>query len=192
MRVAAIVVTMLVVAPPAAASASCMSKTEARRQFPTVHIYWHGSDHCWDAKVAQRHQIRHVERAAPVHEVERKSDEPKVDQSKWRNSMSEMLPSDEPAQPRATSQQVQADSNDEAAGTFWADRWVDIAGFPFVARWVDIPQVTRPPSSDDGGAQPSAAPRSVVLMCIAFVLMIGTIEMLFGGTIFAGRSDGHY
>ena len=82
--------------------------------------------------------------------------------------------------------------DDAAAGTFWADRWVDIAGFPFVARWVDIPQVTRPPSSDDGGAEPSAAPRSVVLMCIAFVLMIGTIEMLFGGTIFARRSDDHY
>jgi hypothetical protein len=42
MRVAVIVVSMLMVATPSAASQSCMSKTEARQHFGSMHIYWHG------------------------------------------------------------------------------------------------------------------------------------------------------
>jgi hypothetical protein len=193
MRVAVIVVTMLVVATPAAASESCMSKTEARHQFPTVHIYWHGPDHCWDATAAQRHQIHHVRRATPIREAQQESDEHKADQPKvnppnWRDSMSEMLPDDTAAQPSGTSQEVRADGTDTAgAGPTWADRWVDIAALPFVARWVDIPQrASRPIAEAD--AEMSAAPTGLVLVCIAFVLMIGTIEVLFGGTIFERRS----
>jgi hypothetical protein len=47
LRVAVIVVSMLMVATPSEASQSCMSKTEARQHFGSVHIYWHGQDHCW-------------------------------------------------------------------------------------------------------------------------------------------------
>lgn len=185
MRVAVIVVTMLVVATPAAASESCMSKAEARQHFPSVHIYWHGSDHCWDTTSAQRHQIHRVQRSAPIREAQRKTDQPGIDQSEWRNSMSEMLPSDDAAQP---SRDARSDgNNDSAAGTPWADRWVDIAAFPFIARWVNIPQVASPPSGEPI-AEMSAAPRGVVLTCIALVLMIGTVEILFGGTIFVWRS----
>ena len=54
MRVAVIVVTMLVATTPTVASESCMSKAEARQHFPTLHIYWHGRDHCWDAMAAHR------------------------------------------------------------------------------------------------------------------------------------------
>ena len=42
MRVAVIVVAVLVVTTPSEASKSCMTKAEARQQFGSVHLYWHG------------------------------------------------------------------------------------------------------------------------------------------------------
>jgi len=44
--IAVSMLVMLVVATPSEASQSCMSKTEARQQFGSVHIYWYGRDHC--------------------------------------------------------------------------------------------------------------------------------------------------
>jgi hypothetical protein len=29
-------------------SSACMTESEARAKFPTAHLYWHGSEHCWD------------------------------------------------------------------------------------------------------------------------------------------------
>ena len=117
MRVAIIVVTMVVATTPLEASQSCMSKTEARQHFNSSHIYWHGPDHCWDATPPRHHQIHGVRRRTPTHEVRRKPDRPKTEQSNlensnlknsdleksdndqssldqfsWRNSMSAMLP----------------------------------------------------------------------------------------------------
>src|ERR1700716_338081 len=60
LRVGVIVVSMLMVATPSEASQSCMSKTEARQHFGSVHIYWHGQDHCWDATPTRHHH-------APAH-----------------------------------------------------------------------------------------------------------------------------
>src|SRR5260370_32709753 len=111
MRVAAIVVSMLVVTTPSEASKPCMSKTEARQHFGSVHIYWHGADHCWDATPTRRHhQI--------IHKVERKSDQPKR-----QDSVSNMIPDDEPEQ--------------TAGQTPWVDPWVEIepTQLPLVPRW---------------------------------------------------------
>src|SRR5712672_149602 len=124
MRVAVFVVFVAflpVLSTPSEASQSCMTKTEARQHFGSVHIYWHGRDRCWDATPTRR---RHQ-----VHKVQRTIDQPKIAQPKWYESMSEMLPDEEP---------VQAP---------WVDRWVDIEPqqFPIVARWVDIDRVAPPP-----------------------------------------------
>jgi hypothetical protein len=83
MRVAVIVVFASVLTTPAEASKSCMGKTEARQHFGSVHLYWHGPEHCWDATPARRHH--------QVQRVQRKSDQPK-----WQDSMSEMLPDEKP------------------------------------------------------------------------------------------------
>ena len=32
---------------PATASAFCLSKSEARKLWPTRHLYWYSSDRCW-------------------------------------------------------------------------------------------------------------------------------------------------
>src|SRR6202790_3257090 len=93
--IAVSMLVMLVAATPSKASPSCMSRTEARQHFDSVHIYWHGKDHCWDATpTRRRHQIHKVRQI--------------IDQPKWRNLMSNMLPDEEPVQ------------------TPWVNRWVDI------------------------------------------------------------------
>ena len=32
----------------ALAADSCLTFEQARRQWPTTHLWWHGRDHCWD------------------------------------------------------------------------------------------------------------------------------------------------
>ena len=173
MRVAVIVVTMLVAVAPSEASQSCMSQAEARQHFGAVHIYWHGPDHCWDAS-AGRHQIRQVRRTTPTREVQQESDPPNIDQPKWRDSMSAMLPDDA----LVPSLRASRDSDgDAASGTPWKDRWVDIEQSPVVARWVEVPQVTSPPAVDQKPA-PLITFRSVVLVLFAFALTLATIEVL--------------
>jgi hypothetical protein len=174
MRVAMIVVTMLVAAAPSEASQSCMSQAEARQRFPLLHIYWHGPDHCWDATPSRRH---------PISDVQRETDAPKVDQPKWRDSMSAMLSDDDPARSlKAPRDSVRDGNGDVAAGTPWRDRWVDIEQTPLLARWVDIPQAAAPPVIEQKPA-PLVTLRSAVLVLFAFVLTLATIEVLFRGTI---------
>jgi hypothetical protein len=143
MRAAVIVVSMLVVATPSEASKSCMSKTEARQHFGSVHIYWHGPSRCWDATpTRRRHQIRKVQE--------------KIDQSKWHDAMSELLP-DEPAQPP------------------WINRWVDIEPAPIVSRWVDIAQVV--PPSIISKPEPIVTPRGVVMVIIVLTLTFAVVTI---------------
>jgi hypothetical protein len=170
-----------------------MSMAEARRQYPSVHIYWHGPGHCWDSTAAQRHRIHRVERGGPIREVQQKTDQlntdqPATDQSKWRDAMSAMISGDGPVKWLGVSRDASQEGNDDAAaGAPWTDRWVDIEQSPVVARWVDIPQVTAPPIVESKTVL-SITPGGVVLVCIVFWLALGTMMVLFGGTIHQWRS----
>jgi hypothetical protein len=198
MRVAIIVVTMLAATTPLEAAQSCMSKTEARQHFGAVHIYWHGLDHCWDATPG-RHQIRRVQRRTPTDEARAKPDQPKreepkldqskldqskfdqsrFDQSKWRDSMSEMLPDSDLAQALKARRDAPRDENDNAATAAPStNRLVDLESSPLVSRWVDIAQVVPPPIIERR-SEPLVAPRSAVLILVAFVLIIGTVTIAF-------------
>ena len=208
MRVAMIVVTILAATTPLEAAQSCMSKTEARQHFGAVHIYWHGLDHCWDATPG-RHQIRRVQRRTPTDEAQAKPEQPKreeskldqskldqpkldqpkldqskfdqsrFDQSKWRDSMSEMLPDSDLAQALKARRDAPRDENDNAATAAPStNRLVDLESSPLVSRWVDIAQVVRPPIIERR-SEPLVAPRSAVLMLVAFVLILGTVAIAF-------------
>jgi hypothetical protein len=159
MRVAVIVVFASVLTTPSEASKSCMSKTEARQHFGSVHIYWHGPEHCWDATPTRRHH--------QVQRVQRKNDQPKW-QDKWQDSMSEMLPDEKPVP------------------TPWVNRWVDIEPPPIVSRWVDITQVTPLPVISK--PEPMVTPRGVVMVIITIVLTLVIVEILFGGMRSAGHT----
>jgi hypothetical protein len=158
---------MLVVATPSDASPSCMSKTEARQHFGSMHIYWHGQNHCWDATPTRRLTWTDKgQRDRWSHGVRQN-----IDQPKWQESMSEMLSGDDPVQ--------------TAPHTPWINRWTNIEPStpPFDARWVDIAQ-NRSPSIIERKPEP-AAPRVIMLACIiiAIGLTLATIEFLFRRTI---------
>jgi hypothetical protein len=111
MRVAIIVVSILAVSTPSKASKSCMSQTEARQHFGSVHLYWHGPDHCWDATRWQLHRVQR-----------------KIDQPKWRDAMSAMSPDGTPAMlPNEEPVQV---ARVEVEPSLIDARWVDIVQVP--------------------------------------------------------------
>jgi hypothetical protein len=154
MRVAVIVVSMLVVATPSEASKSCMSKTEARQHFGSVHIYWHGADHCWDTRPTRRHY--------QIHNTQRK-----IHQPKWLDAMSEILP-DKPVQSPWVNR--------------WVD--IEPSTLPLIARWVDIVQVAPPPIVEPKSEPMVTPRGMVWLVFVAIVLILATIEVLFRGTIY--------
>src|SRR6266478_5330543 len=101
MRIGVIVVSMLVLTTSSSeASKSCMTKTEARQHFGSVHIYWHGNDHCWDASPTRRHgrvhTVRQIDHLDTVQQIVQQTVQQKIHQPGWRDSMSEMLPDEAP------------------------------------------------------------------------------------------------
>jgi len=113
MRVAVIVVGLVVVSTPSQASRSCMTQAEARQQFATSHLYWHGSGHCWDAMTPSRRVVHRV-RENVQREAQRDPAEPSNPEPKWREAMSEM----------PTANETPSRSVD------WENRWVEIAQVP--------------------------------------------------------------
>jgi hypothetical protein len=186
MRVAVFVVAVLVVTTPSEASESCMTKAEARQHFGSVHIYWHGPNHCWDATPTRRYGTNRVQRRTPIREVK-----PETDQPKGRDSMSEMLVDTDPAQPLRTSAstQVRRDVNDGAVGaTPWIDRWLDVESSPVATRWVNIAPVERPPIIERK-AERVVRPHGVVLAFVVFVILaLVTIEVLVRWTSYEARA----
>ena len=161
MRVALFVVFVSVLTTPSEASNSCMSKTEARQHFGSVHIYWHGTDHCWDATPIRLHHTFRQNIHPPTAQR-------KIDQPKWHDAMSEMLPNEEPVR------------------SPWVDRWIDIEPSPIVSRWVDIVQVAAP--SVIRKPEPMVTPRGVVIVIIIIILTLAIVEVLYGGMRSAGRT----
>jgi hypothetical protein len=197
MRVAMIVAVVLVSATPSEASKSCMTKAEARQHFGSVHIYWHGPNHCWDATPTRRHATRTVQRKTSTREVKPKTPTRevtrKVDQPKWRDSMSEVLASSDsdPVQSIGTSADARRYGNDGAvAGTPWIDRWTDIESSPLAARWVDIAPVERPPIIERKAGRLVRPPGVVLVFIVFVVLALGTIDVLFGGRFYQWRQSG--
>jgi hypothetical protein len=161
MRVALFVLFVLVVSPPSEASQSCMTKTEARQHFGAAHIYWHGRDQCWDANPGRRRYQAH--KVQQIRKVERK-----IDQPKWYESMSQMLPDEEPAK------------------TAWVDRWVDIE--PPQLPIVDLAEVTSP-AVIERDPEPMLTARGVVMAMIAIALTLAIVELLSGGMRWAGHKQ---
>ena len=161
MRVAAIVVLVSALTTPSEASTSCMSKTEARQHFGSVHIYWHGPEHCWDATPARPHGVRHrVRHPEPEPTPRFVVPIPSPDLRRSANAMA----SDEPE--------------------------IDlITATPWVERWTDITQVVppKPIVVAERKPEPMVTQRGVVMVIITIALTLSIVEILFGGT----RSAGH-
>src|SRR6516225_12161409 len=114
MRVAVIVLGLVIVSAPSQASWSCMTRAEARQQFPTSHLYWYGSGHCWRAMTLSRRRVVHHVRENVQREAQRDPAEPNNPEPKWREAKSEMLTVNEAPSPSMN----------------WENRWVEIAQAP--------------------------------------------------------------
>jgi hypothetical protein len=144
-----------------------MTKAEARQHFGSTHLYWHGAGHCWDATATRRHsRIRQAQK--------------KIKEPKWRKSMSEMLPEEQPVQSRKRMSEALPDGGPVRSP--WADRWVNIEPPqpPIEERWVDIVQVA-PALVTERKPEPAVTPRGVVIvisgitLTLAIVLFVGMI-----------------
>lgn len=144
-----------------------MSQSEARQHYGSVHLYWHGPDHCWDATPG-RHRVVRKDQSNFERQAQRGSR-----RSDWRQAMSEMLPDDAPARAPDTR------SAGGAASPNWLDRWIDIA------QVAPRPQTERP--SEPAMVSPALAAESesagvphfvVILAFFAFLLIFATIEIL--------------
>jgi len=167
MRVALVVVFVSVLTTSSEASKSCMTKTEARQHFGSVHIYWHGKDHCWDTtSTRQHHRIRAVRQKTRLHTVQEKNHQPK-----WHDSMSEMLPAEASVQTPSVARQVDIEppSPPPPPQISMAERWVDIVQ-------AAPPLAIRKP-------EPMVTPRGVVMVIITIMLTIAVVEVLFSGMI---------
>ncbi|HMH71119.1 MAG TPA: hypothetical protein VK577_04770 [Bradyrhizobium sp.] len=173
MRIGVIVVSMLVLTTSSSeASKSCMTKTEARQHFGSVHIYWHGNDHCWDATPTRRHGRIHTVRQKDHLDTVQQTVQQKIRQPSWHDSMSEMLPDE------ASVRTPWVAPPEAPVRTPWAAPQVDIEPpqLSMAERWVDIAQVAQPRIIRK--PQPMVTPRGVV-MVIIFITLTLAIVMIF-------------
>jgi hypothetical protein len=189
MRTAVIFVFVLLAAPPAHASKSCMTMAEARAQFATSHLYWHGPNHCWDATAPLHRLVRSVkpreqqprdDNAAPDVAAQDDGAVPAKREPKWRNAMSEMLPLDSPGIAVPSLPAI------AATGMNWLDRWVDVAQVAppsFLRRSPQLAAAEVSPTTTGQKADPMVTPVRLILVFLSIVVILAVIELLFRNTI---------
>ncbi|SDK17158.1 MULTISPECIES: hypothetical protein [Bradyrhizobium] len=164
---ASVIASISVLTTPSHASSSCMSKSEARQHYGSVHIYWHGPDHCWDATPGRHRQVL-KNQSNTDRQVQRGRSG-----SDWRQAMSEMLSGDAPVQVS------DARAAGGAASANWLDRWIDIAPVaPRPSTERQSEPTMAPPvlaAEPESGGMPHAV---VILAFFAFLLIFATIEIL--------------
>ena len=99
-----------------------------------------------------------------------------------------MLADNDAAQTPVASQGTRPDGNETAAtATPWSFRWVDVEPTLLGARVVETAPVGPPAFTSERKAEPLVTLRGMVFMCVAFVLMIGTIKILVIALIYERR-----
>jgi len=99
-----------------------------------------------------------------------------------------MLADDDPAPLPQPSQDTRSEENEKAAtGMPWALRWVDVEPTQLGARAVETVPVAPRAFIEDRRVEPLITLRSVVFMCVAFVLTLGTIKIMIVALIYERR-----
>jgi hypothetical protein len=157
MPAAVIAISMLValaMGTPSGASQACMSRAEARQHLGSVHIYWHGREHCWDATPSRRRNAIH-----------------KFQQPKWRDAMSEIVPETTPVQTAAQPPWRERWVNIEPSYLPLVAGSVESAGSPLLVERGSKPMMT-----------PRIL--LLMCIAVAIALTLATIEFLFRRTIY--------
>jgi hypothetical protein len=177
MRTEAVILLALVAATPSYASKSCMTMAEARQQFATSHLYWHGPGHCWDA-TGPLH--RTVQRLKPRQDQQtRRGDEPK-----WRNAMSEMLAGEAPVEASPAPSPGQAD---ELPGVDWLDRWIDVVPAVSFVMFDGRDAQSAATSVTARGADRAVTWSALILMFPGLFAALAMVGLLLRNTLHASR-----
>jgi hypothetical protein len=190
MRHVFLVIVLAMAATPSQASKSCLTLAEARQQFGQAHLYWHGAGHCWDAS-AGRQGVIHRAAQADARQTNPRDASDETDSvpapanpPRWRDAMSEMLPTDAPVFRSAPVGDAFTPTDTLSSGLNWLDRWVDITQiFPRTAVATTTPSATAAPPK----TETSVTPIRVILAFLAIVLTIAVIEILFRNAINESR-----
>lgn len=161
-------------ASPAYASKSCLTMAEARQQFLTSHLYWHGAGHCWDA-TPPRHRVVPI-KPAEDQQVRRDYRQPPSQEPNWRDAMSEMLPGDAPFEAVSAATFVAPDEPDLIN---WLDRWVDVAQVASPAIFSRKDDPTGVSATTARSLDLTITPVRLVLMFLGSGIMLLMIEFLF-------------
>jgi hypothetical protein len=187
---AVVIVALVLIATPSHASKSCMTMAEARVQFATSHLYWHGANHCWDATPPAHRIVRRVrkerdqaqdDKTAPDIAVQDDGTVPAKREPRWRDAMSEMLPADPPSVASALPSLPAI----ATSGLDWLDRWVDVAQVAppsLLGRNTEATTAQVSPAAAQK-ADPMVTPTRLILVFLSVVVILAVIELLFRNTI---------
>jgi hypothetical protein len=157
---------LLLLSTAADASRSCMTKREARRAFPSSHVYWYGSRHCWNVAPGRRHHAR-----AHAHTYQRPPSPPPIP----------VLA----AEPSAR----EADHDGDAAGrTGGSIPPTGTTTGKLQDRWPDVVTVPPPEPGVVEAAPPLMSARNVVMVIASMAMFAALIEVAFGGMIARRRT----
>jgi hypothetical protein len=168
---------------------------EARAQFSTSHLWWHGPNHCWDATPPAHRVVRRIKpgeqqqagEVIPPAVAAQDDAVPARREPKWRDAMSEMLPADAPGFGAAASSLPTI----AATGMSWLDRWVDVAQVApssLLRRDPETAAAAAEASSAVGQkADPMVTPVRLILIFMSIVVILAVIELLFRNTIHERR-----
>lgn len=192
MRVAIIVVAVALASSPALASPSCMTQSEARAKFPKSHLWWHGSERCWDATPPNRHRLAQRNKNKSK-EAKRTSTSRQAQAA--REEAEETKPSRAASQPKWREAMSRARAEDLVGVTASAQAEVNFA--PSVApapprinfgeRWVEVAQRLPPIedradpadlAADARTGEPLVTPVRVMLTLLLLLLAFGAFELM--------------
>jgi len=131
-----------------------MTQAEARQQFATSHLYWHGS-HCWDAMTPSRRVVHRVRE-----NVQREA----------QRDAAKMLTDDPP--PPAVSTPPESSANEAPSPSVnWENRWVEIGQVnPTLASDKAEQEDTSPNAAHK--IDPIFTPMRVLFACLSLVLTL--------------------
>jgi len=135
MRMSVVFVAAMVITAPVPASAACFSISEARQHFGSVHLYWHGSDHCWDASPGRRREAATTPRHTRGKHERREAERPK-----WREARSQLVADNDPAPARQETADQPVATPDTPPIRMMPVKLVSMLA-DWTERWVDIEQV---------------------------------------------------
>jgi hypothetical protein len=111
---AVLAVVLLALTTSMEASQSCMTRTEARQHFPSLHLYLHPHEHCWDT-VPTRKTFHNFKPGATIgqsaqHQPSSKTAHEEIVQTQWVDR--------------------------------WVE--IDRSQYPALARWIEMAEVASP------------------------------------------------